>query len=104
MGVSSCSADPAKGELIPLESYQINHNMLTFKAQSTGCTQSNYFVIRTDKVDNKTAMISVLQTTQDRCKRMPFFDTFSLPLDNELQKKEIKLANPKASPFVKRTK
>ncbi|SHO55786.1 hypothetical protein [Vibrio quintilis] len=104
MSISSCSADSVQGEVIPLESYHINQNVLTFKAQSNGCAQSNYFAIRTDEINGDHAVISVLQTTQDLCKRMPFFDTFSLPLDDQLLKKEVELANPKASPFVKKGK
>ncbi len=87
-GVLAGGAPQDKGlEPVVLES--LNAKGITFLAESTGCTQQDDFQVQLQGFD-----LSLIRVKPDRCRRMPFWMRFELPLSSSPLVKKVYLLNP----------
>lgn len=67
----------------------LNAGAITFLAKSTGCTQKEDFQLQLQGFD-----LSIIRKKPDRCRRMPFWVRFELPLSFGAAVKSVNLLNP----------
>ena len=79
--------DGLSKEPIVLEDLQ--RNLIVFKAKSHGCSTDKDFRVVYEGRD-----ISIDRIKPDRCRRMPFWQVFSLPLSLDVRETEVYLLNP----------
>lgn len=93
-GAESAATDPVVGDKIPLLSYQVNPNHITFEALGNGCSQADHFALQIDSIHRQAATVSVIRVKQDMCRRMPMWESFTLALPKEIQGKTLSVTNP----------
>ena len=101
--IISCSSDISSkqwdadkyAEAMPLKSAKVVGNNLSFIALSNGCSKNTHFKVNIENIEEEQALIKVVRLHPDNCKRMPFLNTFSLKLNQELLGKTVKVVNPK---------
>lgn len=101
--ITACVANYSSEELLvkktdglePIADYRVFDERLAFNAISNGCSKSANFVMKVEEIKENQALIQIVRLEPDNCKRMPFLNKFSMPLEKELLGKKIRLLNPK---------
>jgi len=79
----------SKGKLVPLKSLTLNSESVIFIVNSNGCTDLEDF-----KLTVKGGELSIYRLKKDRCRKMPEWKTFSLPLSSSASDVPLLLVNP----------
>lgn len=77
------------GELEPIVLESLSRDTMVFQAKSNGCAQSEDFRIAMQGHD-----LSILRVNPDRCRRMPFWKSFTLTMPRDFMGEQIVLMNP----------
>ncbi|RXJ71798.1 hypothetical protein CS022_19735 [Veronia nyctiphanis] len=99
VGLTSCAEKGVKptdvdGGVEGLASWEVQQDSISFTARSTGCSSDASFKIYIDKADKNVIDLTIVRVKPDFCRRMPFWQSFTLTIPESIRGKELKISNP----------
>ncbi|GAA5218267.1 hypothetical protein ACFSJ3_15430 [Corallincola platygyrae] len=90
--IESANVDSSNHETLVAASVKVEG--VYFSAISTGCSSTKSFMLDVVSIDADSADLAVIRIEPDRCKRVPFVDSFTLPLPAAVKGLSIQVVNP----------